>query len=48
MDVEGMAMRLSFDLGLHINCDPYINSGLIAPSAAEARQSTFWSCHVVN
>ena len=43
-----MAMRLAFDLGLHVDSDAYVKQGLLSPREKEARQSTFWSCVVVN
>lgn len=44
----GMAMRLSFDLGLHIDSTAYVESGAMTKLEAEARQVTFWGCFVVN
>ena len=41
-------MRLSFDLGLHVESTPYVEQGLLTVKEAEARRSTFWSCLVVN
>ena len=41
-------MRLSFDLGLHVDGDPYVKQGLFTKKEAEARRRTFWSCVVVN
>lgn len=41
-------MRLGFDLGLHIDCTPYVRPGLLTAADARARYSTFWSCVVVN
>ena len=43
-----MAMRLAFDLGLHVDSDAYVKQGLLDIREREARQSTFWSCVVVN
>ena len=43
-----MAMRLSFDLGLHVDSDPYVKQGLFTNKEAEGRRKTFWSCVVVN
>lgn len=47
-DRVGMAMRLCFDLGLHIDCTPYVKAGILTPAEACARQTTFWSCVVLN
>lgn len=44
----GMAMRLCFDLGLHVDCAPYVKAGLLTDNDARARQSTFWSLAVLN
>lgn len=43
-----MAMRLAFDLGLHVDGDPYVEQGVFTAQEGEARRSTFWSCVVVN
>lgn len=43
-----MAMRLSFDLGLHVDCTPYVQAGIITDIEAEARRVAFWGCFVVN
>jgi hypothetical protein len=44
----GMAMRLSFDLGLHVDSAAYVESGRMTRLESEARQVTFWGCFVVN
>ena len=41
----GMAMRLAFDLGLHLDMGPYVERGTIAPEDAEARRVTFWAAY---
>jgi len=43
-----MAMRLSFDLGLHIDCTPYLQEGKMSLGEAEARRTAFWGAFVVN
>jgi hypothetical protein len=43
-----MAMRLAFDLGLHVDSGPYVKQGLLTGKEADARRSAFWSCVVVN
>lgn len=43
-----MAMRLAFDLGLHVDSDAYVEQGLLNVKEQEARRSTFWSCVIVN
>ncbi|KAL2847792.1 fungal-specific transcription factor domain-containing protein [Aspergillus pseudoustus] len=42
---SGMAMRLAFDLGLHLDMAPYVERGTIAPEDAEARRVTFWAAY---
>lgn len=44
----GMVMRLCFDLGLHVNCTTYVKAGVLTSADVRARQSTFWSCVVLN
>jgi hypothetical protein len=44
----GMAVRLSFDLGLHIDMTPYVTKGLMSSVEAEARKIAFWGCFVVD
>ena len=41
-------MRLAFDVGLHVESDPYVEQGLFTAREAEARRSAFWSCVVIN
>ncbi|KAK5060167.1 hypothetical protein LTR84_010051 [Exophiala bonariae] len=45
---SGMAMRLAFALGLHVDSTPFVEQGLISAKEADARKKTFWSCLVVN
>jgi hypothetical protein len=42
----GMAMRLAFDLGLHLDMAPYVERGTILGEDAEARQVTFWAAYM--
>ncbi|KAG7416600.1 Nitrogen assimilation transcription factor nirA [Fusarium oxysporum f. sp. raphani] len=39
---SGMAMRLAFDLGLHIDPTPYVASGRMSDIEARVRNATFW------
>ncbi|KAM0328902.1 hypothetical protein ACHAPQ_007038 [Fusarium lateritium] len=39
---SGMAMRLAFDLGLHIDPTPYVASGRMSDIEARVRKVTFW------
>lgn len=41
----GMAMRLSFDLGLHIDVAPYVAEGTITADEAELRRIVFWGTY---
>ncbi|KAL3447658.1 fungal-specific transcription factor domain-containing protein [Aspergillus insuetus] len=43
---SGMAMRLAFDLGLHLDMAPYVERGTIICEDAEARQVTFWAAYM--
>ncbi|KAL2855687.1 fungal-specific transcription factor domain-containing protein [Aspergillus pseudodeflectus] len=43
---SGMAMRLAFDLGLHLDMAPYVERGTILGEDAEARQVTFWAAYM--
>jgi ABC-type polysaccharide/polyol phosphate transport system ATPase subunit len=43
-----MAMRLCFDLGLHINTDIYVQQEIISAAESRARQTAFWGCYVMN
>ncbi|CAH0054486.1 unnamed protein product [Clonostachys solani] len=39
---SGMATRLAFDLGLHVDPTPYVSSGKMASEEARVRSVTFW------
>jgi hypothetical protein len=43
-----MAMRLCFDLGLHIDTDIYVQQGIISAAESRARQTAFWGSYVMN
>lgn len=43
-----MSVRLSFDLGLHLDMTPYVIKGLMSAEEAEVRKITFWGCFVVD
>ncbi|OAP65610.1 hypothetical protein AYL99_01582 [Fonsecaea erecta] len=45
---SGMSVRLSFDLGLHLDMTPYVAKGLMSPTEAEARKMAFWGSFVVD
>lgn len=41
-------MRLSFDLGLHVDMSPYVSQGVMTAAAARARCTAFWGCYIVD
>ncbi|XHG01737.1 hypothetical protein AWENTII_005107 [Aspergillus wentii] len=43
---SGMAMRLSLDLGLHLEMGPYIEKGTISHQDAEVRRMIFWGVYL--
>ncbi|GIC94512.1 MFS transporter/fungal specific transcription factor domain-containing protein [Aspergillus udagawae] len=43
---SGMAMRLAFDLGLHLDMAPYVERGTIRSEDAEVRCVTFWGVYM--
>jgi hypothetical protein len=43
-----MAMRIAFDLGLHVDSTGYVTQGILTPAEARARQVAFWGCYVSN
>ncbi|EXJ73871.1 uncharacterized protein A1O5_03633 [Cladophialophora psammophila CBS 110553] len=45
---SGMSVRLSFDLGLHLDMTQYVAKGLMSPAEAEARKMAFWGSFVVD
>ncbi|OQV02893.1 Fungal Zn2-Cys6 binuclear cluster domain-containing protein [Cladophialophora immunda] len=45
---SGMSVRLSFDLGLHLDMTPYVAKGLMSSTEAEARKMAFWGSFVVD
>lgn len=44
----GMAMRLSFDLGIHIDTKTYVQAGSMTLLEAESRRVAFWGCFIIN
>ncbi|KAI1212069.1 fungal-specific transcription factor domain-containing protein [Annulohypoxylon truncatum] len=40
--LSGMAIRLAFDLGLHLNTKQYVQDGTMTAEEARARSVTFW------
>ncbi|KAI5195078.1 hypothetical protein E4T39_08357 [Aureobasidium subglaciale] len=43
-----MAMRVAFDLGLHIDSTGYVAQGILTVAEARARQVAFWGCYISN
>ncbi|KAG9967106.1 hypothetical protein KCU61_g50, partial [Aureobasidium melanogenum] len=44
----GMAMRIAFDLGLHVDSAGYVAQGILTVAEARARQVAFWGCYLSN
>ncbi|OJJ69773.1 hypothetical protein ASPBRDRAFT_130059 [Aspergillus brasiliensis CBS 101740] len=43
---SGMAMRLTLDLGLHLEMGPYVEKGIIPHQDAEVRRMVFWGVYL--
>ncbi|KAB8239029.1 Zn(II)2Cys6 transcription factor [Aspergillus alliaceus] len=43
---SGMAMRLAFDLGLHLDMAPYVGRGTISCKDYDVRRITFWAVYM--
>ena len=41
-----MAMRLAFDLGLHLDMIPYVEKGIISAEECEIRRTVFWGAYL--
>lgn len=44
----GMAMRLAFDLGLHLDMSSYVSDGSISAVEAELRRMVFWGAYTLD
>lgn len=44
----GMAMRLAFDLALHVNMTQYVERGLVSQAEADLRKTVFWGAYTVD
>lgn len=44
----GMAMRLAFDLALHLDMSHYVSRGEITSADAEIRRTVFWGAYTVD
>lgn len=43
-----MAVRLAFDLALHVDMTPYVQSGKITQVEVELRQIVFWGAYAAD
>lgn len=43
-----MAIRLAFDLALHLDMSRYVSSGFITAADAELRRAVFWAAYTVD
>lgn len=43
-----MAMRLAFDLGLHVDMKSHVEEGSISAMEAEVRRVVFWASYTVD
>lgn len=46
--ILGMAMRLSYDLGLHIDVKAHIETGRLSIEDAKSRKAAFWGSLVID
>jgi hypothetical protein len=46
--IIGMAMRLSYDIGLHIDVGPYVRADRLGIQDAESRKAAFWGSFVID
>lgn len=43
---SGIAVRMAFELGLHVSCEKAVQKLLISSEMAENRKMVFWGCYV--
>lgn len=43
-----MAIRLAFDLALHIDMSSHVAKGVISSADADLRRTVFWAAYVVD
>lgn len=43
-----MAIRLAFNLALHLDMSSYVSSGVITKADANLRQTVFWAAYTVD
>lgn len=44
----GMAMRLAFDVALHVDMTPYVKRGSVSQAEADLRKTVFWGAFTVD
>lgn len=44
----GMSIRMAVDMGLHLNCDCWVEKNMISKEEADMRKFTFWGCFVLD
>ncbi|KAJ5109282.1 hypothetical protein N7456_005957, partial [Penicillium angulare] len=45
---SGSALRLAFDLGLHLDMSSHVSAGIISAPDADLRRTVFWTAYVVD
>ncbi|KAF4124302.1 Fungal trans [Geosmithia morbida] len=45
---SGIATRMAFNLGLHLDCSDAVTRGVISCDEAEARSITWWGCYMID
>ncbi|RDW78831.1 uncharacterized protein DSM5745_05683 [Aspergillus mulundensis] len=45
---SGMAIRLAFNLALHLDMSSYVSSGVISTAEADLRRTVFWAAYTVD
>ncbi|KAJ6023459.1 uncharacterized protein N7446_013821 [Penicillium canescens] len=45
---SGSALRLAFDLALHLDMSSYVSAGIISTRDAELRRTVFWTAYIVD
>jgi hypothetical protein len=46
--MQGMAIRLAFELALHLDMSAYVSRGDITRADADLRRTVFWAAYVVD
>lgn len=44
--LAGMAMRLAFDLGLHVDMTPYVEKGIVTADECRMRRMIYWGVYL--